>query len=60
MRKFINYFSCVPQCCLFVSATSTHIPPCLSTASLFELDPVFDVHRALSVIDGDDRFFNFM
>ena len=44
----------------FVSATSTHVPPCLSTTSLFELDLVIDVHRAVSVIDCDGRYNNFM
>ena len=48
------------QCCLFVSATCTHVPPGLSATSLFELDPVFDIDRALSVIDCDDRYYNFM
>ena len=43
---FIDHFCCVPQSCLFLSATSTHVPPCLSAASLFELDLVFDFHRA--------------
>ena len=41
-----DYFCCVPQCCLFVSATSTDVPLCLSSKSLFELDPVFDIDRA--------------
>ena len=43
---------------LLVSATSTHVPPCLSATS--NLDLVFDVHRALSVIDCDDCYYNFM
>ena len=34
------------QCCLFVSALSTHVPSCLSATSLFELDLVFVIDRA--------------
>ena len=45
---------------LCFSATSTHVPPCLSATSLFELDLVSDIDRALSVIDCDDRYYNFM
>ena len=44
---FIDYFCCVPQCFSFVSATSTHVPPCLSATSLFEWDPISDVDRAV-------------
>ena len=48
------------QCCLFVSATSAHVPLFfLSATSLFELDLVFDIERALSVFDCD-RYYNFM
>ena len=57
---FIDCICCVPQCCLFVFATSTHVPLCVSATSLSELDVVFDVDRALSVIDCDDRYYNFM
>ena len=56
----LHYFCCVPQCCLFVAVTSTHAPPFLFAASWVELDLVFDVYRALSVVDCDDRYHNIM
>ena len=51
---------------MFGSGTSTHVPLRLSTTSLFvdnclvRLDLVFEVDRAFSVIDCDDRYCNFM
>ena len=43
---FIDHICCEPQCCVFVSATSTHLPLCLSATSFFQLDPVCDIDRA--------------